>query len=193
MKQLWILAGGNGAGKSTFYDRYLKNKKLSFVNADMIAKEISTEENNLQVAKSAQEQAMAACLQKIKDGETFCFETVFSHESKVELIKKAKELGYEVNLVFIHLSFSQLNIGRVVQRVASGGHNVPQDKIESRIPKTIENLKKAIEFTDNVVIIDNSSSQNPFRKIISIRQSKIIYEDPLLPNWAKEIILKLNY
>lgn len=45
MKQLWILAGGNGAGKSTFYDRYLKTKGLSFVNADRLAKEISSKQD----------------------------------------------------------------------------------------------------------------------------------------------------
>jgi predicted ABC-type ATPase len=95
MKQLWILAGGNGAGKSRFYDTYLKDKDLSFVNADRLAKEISDEQTD-EEAKVAQAQAMDACLQKILNGETFCFETVFSHESKLELIKKAKSNSYQV-------------------------------------------------------------------------------------------------
>lgn len=57
MKQLWILAGGNGAGKSRFYDTYLKDKELSFVNADRLAKEIS-EEQTAEVSKAAQQLSM---------------------------------------------------------------------------------------------------------------------------------------
>ena len=149
MKQLWILAGGNGAGKSRFYDTYLKDKDLSFVNDDRLAKEISDEQTD-EVAKTAQAQAMDACLQKILNGETFCFETVFSHESKLELIKKAKSNGYQVLLVFIHLDNPERNIARVFQRVENGGHNVPHDRIKNRIPRAVENLKKAIPFADKV-------------------------------------------
>jgi len=72
-------SGLPSANRKTFYDRYLKSRGLSFVNADMIAKEIS-EKVTAAVSKTAQEQATAACLQKIKAGETFCFETVFYTE-----------------------------------------------------------------------------------------------------------------
>lgn len=162
MKQLWILAGGNGAGKSRFYETYLKNKNLSFVNADRLAKEMSDEINS-EVSRAAQQQAIEACLQKILNGETFCFETLFSHESKLELIKNAKSNGYEVILVFIHLNTPELNILRVFQRVENGGHIVPNDKIISRIPRSIENLKKAISIVDKVALVDNSSSQDPLK------------------------------
>lgn len=70
MKQLWILAGGNGAGKSRFYDSYLKPKNLTFINADLLAKEISDDQNE-GVTREAQKQAMEACIQKILNGETF--------------------------------------------------------------------------------------------------------------------------
>jgi len=190
MKQLWVLAGGNGSGKSTFYDRYLKDQGLSFVNADNLAKEIS-DEMSAKVSQSAQEQAMEACLQKLKDGETFCFETVFSHKSKIELIKKAKSLGYEVNLVFLHLSLSQLNVARVSQRVAEGGHDVPQEKIESRIPRSLENIKKAIPLVDNIALVDNSSVTDPLKVVVKIKQTKIVYAEKSLPRWADKIIKEL--
>lgn len=187
MKQLWILAGGNGAGKSTFYDRYLKDKGLSFVNADRLAKEISSRQN-AEVIRAAQEQAMKACTQKITDGETFCFETVFSHPSKLELIKQAKSKGYEVNLVFIHLKESELNAARVLQRVENGGHSVPYEKIKSRIPRSVTNLKVAIRLVDNVALVDNSSSQDPLRTVVRIKKRKIVHQVDPLPTWAAQVI-----
>jgi predicted ABC-type ATPase len=187
MKQLWILAGGNGAGKSRFYDTYLKDKNLSFVNADRLAKEIS-EEQSAEVAKTAQQQARDACLQKILNGETFCFETVFSHESKLDLIKKAKANGYEVAIAFIHLDKPELNVARVYQRVENGGHNVPFDKIKSRIPRSLENLKKAIPIVDRVALVDNSSTQSPLRTVARIKDSKVIHKENPLPKWAEEIL-----
>ncbi len=189
-KQLWILAGGNGAGKSSFYESYLKPYDISFVNADRIAKEVSGK-IDAKVSRQAQEQAMAVCEQKLKDGETFCFETVFSHPSKIDLIMKAKKLGYEVNLVFIHLSSSTLNKARVLQRVKLGGHKVPTKKIESRIPRTIENIKKAVKNIDNVKLIDNSSVDDPLKIIVVIKNQKIVRKEEPLPDWAGEIIGEL--
>ena len=191
MKQLWILAGGNGAGKSRFYETYLKDKNLSFVNADRLAKEISDEQND-DVAKAAQQQAMDACLQKILNGETFCFETVFSHPSKIELILKAKANGYQVVLVFVHLNRSELNVARVFQRVENNGHNVPLDKIKSRIPKSIENLRKAILIADRVALIDNSSTEDPLRTIVRIKDGKVVDSANPLPTWAEDIIKDLS-
>lgn len=190
MKQLWILAGGNGAGKSRFYETYLKDKNLSFVNADRLAKEISEEQND-EVSKAAQSQAMNACLQKIQNGETFCFETVFSHESKIDLIKKAKANGYSVNLVFIHLEKPELNVARVFQRVENGGHDVPFEKIISRIPKSVENFKRAILIVDNAALVDNSSTQDPLRTVFLIKNSKIVHRVDPLPKWAVEIVHSL--
>lgn len=187
MRQLWILAGGNGAGKSKFYETYLKVRNLSFVNADQLAKKIS-DEQSAEVAKAAQTQAMDACVQKIINGETFCFETVFSHESKLELIKKAKSNGYQVVLVFIHLDSPERNIARVFQRVENGGHNVPYDRIKNRITRALENLKKAIPLVDKVALVDNSSTEDPLKMVAKISDCKVTEQVNPLPKWAAEII-----
>ena len=187
MKQLWVLAGGNGAGKSRFYETYLKDKGLSFINADLIAKEIS-DVPSAEVSKQAQKIAIDACYQKISDGETFCYETVFSHESKLDIIKEAKANGYEVALVFIHLDNPERNLVRVYQRVENGGHNVPPDKVKSRIPRSIENLKKAIQLVDKVALVDNSSSDDPLRVVVRIKSSKVVHSSLPVPNWAQEIL-----
>ena len=119
MPQLWILAGGNGAGKSTFFRQRLQPKKVQFVNADIIEKQLS-----LPAKPTSSYQAAQLAQPKIKElflSETsFCFETVFSHPSKPELISEAQKNGYEVTLVFIHLSGPRLNELRVDQRVRAG-------------------------------------------------------------------------
>ena len=126
--------------------------------------------------------------QKLTLGETFCFETVFSHSSKIDLIKQAKDMGYEVNLVFIHLNSFILNEARVIQRVNSGGHNVPKAKIKSRLPRSIENVKISLPLVDNAKLIDNSSIENPFKAVATVKNQKLIYKINPSPLWLDEIL-----
>jgi len=119
-KQLWILAGGNGAGKTTFYNEFLAPKGIKLVSADVIAKAINSEnpENVSYEAASLDGQIREDLLRK---GVSFCFETVFSHVTKIDFVAKAKTMGYEIILVYIHLETSELNEARVYQRVTEGG------------------------------------------------------------------------
>lgn len=186
-KQLWILAGGNGAGKSTFYNNWLKNKGVEFVNADIIEKKLdlaTDSESSYEAAKIARK----LYRKNIEMGRSFCFETVFSHESKLEMIKEAQRLGYFVNLVFVHLSRSDLNQLRVKQRVSTGGHPVPSDKIVSRIPRTLALIKQAIQVADCSIGFDNSQHDNPYIPVARKTGEEVtIYAEPL-PKWAAEVL-----
>ena len=178
-RQLWVLAGGNGAGKTTFYNLYLAKYGIKFVNADLIAKDIDPENPE---GFSYHAATMAAKIREdlISQGVSFCFETVFSHESKIDFIAQAKANGYKIILVYIHLFDSSLNEARVKQRVSEGGHDVPTEKIHSRIPRTMKNIKTALSIVDEARILDNSSKDDPFRQIIVMKAGN--YEakvDPL--------------
>jgi predicted ABC-type ATPase len=186
-RQLWVLAGGNGAGKSTFYNLYLAKFGIKFVNADLIAQDI--DQKNM-ASISHQAATIAAKIRKdlIAQGISFCFETVFSHESKIDFIGQAKANGYHIILVYIHLFDSSLNEARVKQRVTEGGHDVPTDKIHSRIPRTIQNIKLALSIVDEARILDNSSRDDPFRQMVVKKRG--LYElkaDPL-PNWVTDLL-----
>ena len=120
MKQLWLLVGGNGAGKSTFYRTQLKPLGMPFVNADDIARDVfpqAPEEHSYEAAKIAENLRNSL----LEQGKNFCFETVFSHPSKIDFVAKAKALGYQVVMVFVHLEQSSLNKARVHQRIENGG------------------------------------------------------------------------
>ncbi|MCG7757244.1 MAG: AAA family ATPase [Nitrosomonas sp.] len=186
-KQLWLLAGGNGAGKSTFYRTRLAPSGLSFVNADIIAKLLypqAPEAHSYRAAKLAEHMR----LQLLRESRSFCFETVFSHPSKIDFVAQAKSLGYEIVLVFIHLCDPALNQARIAQRVSEGGHHVPADKVISRIPRTLSFVKKTLPLCDHVYILDNSRADNPFQQLAAIRNSRITFRHDVMPDWCQEML-----
>ncbi len=187
-KQLWLLAGGNGAGKSTFYCARLAPSGLSFVNADILAKLLypqAPEAHSYHAAKLAEHLR----LQLLRQGRNFCFETVFSHPSKIDFVAQAKTLGYEIILVFIHLCDPALNQARIAQRVSEGGHNVPPDKVINRIPRTLKLIKKTLPLCDYAYILDNSRAGNPFQQLAMIREGQIIFRHNVMPDWCRELLL----
>lgn len=187
MKQLWMLVGGNGAGKNTFYRLYLKPRALPFVNADELAKSAypdAPEQHSYEAARLAQQ----ICSRLIQQGSSFCFETVFSHSSKIDFIAVAKAQGYQIVLVVIHVEHSAVNRARVAQRVEEGGHAVPDHKVEEQIPRTLANVKMALPLCDEVQILDNSRADNPFKRIASIQNGVVTLHARSVPAWA-EIML----
>ena len=186
-KQLWVLAGGNGAGKSTFYNLYLSKYGMKFVNADLIAKDMDPENPEGQSYSAA---TVAAKIREdlISQGVSFCFETVFSHESKIDFLAQAKANGYEIILVYVHLFDSSLNEARVKQRVAEGGHGVPPEKIHSRIPRTMQLMKTALSIVDEARILDNSSRDDPFQQIIVMKSGNYETRADPLPGWARDLL-----
>lgn len=190
-KQLWILAGGNGAGKTTFYEKLLAPKGIRLVNADMIAKIINPN-NPESVSYKA-----ASLVDKIREkflyqGITFCFETVFSHVSKIDFVAKAKANSYEIILIYIHLDTLELNEARVYQRVTEGGHNVPVAKIHSRIPRTIKNIAKTLPLVNEAKLLNNSSRDNPFQVVATVKQGGRKSAINPLPEWAEYILSDIH-
>jgi len=186
-KQLWILAGANGAGKSTFYRLFLKSRGINLINADIIARAINPVNQ-----ESASYKAMMLAERLREDlllqGISFCFETEFSHPSKIDFIARAKSLGYHIVLVYIHLETPELNEARVHQRVAEGGHDVPPQKIRSRIPRTMKYIATVLPLIDEARLLDNSLFDAPFRKIAVIEHGALTESVSPLPGWAKKVL-----
>jgi len=186
-KQLWVLAGGNGAGKTTFYNLFLAPKGIKLVNADIIARAINPEnpENVSYAAANVAEQIREKLLQQ---SISFCFETVFSHVSKIDFVANARAQGYEIILVYIHLDTSELNEARVYQRVTEDGHNVPVNKIHSRIPRTMQHIGAVLPLVNEARLLDNSYRDNPFQQVARVKQGRRQWINDPLPHWAEEIL-----
>lgn len=160
MKKIYIIAGCNGAGKTTASYTILPEMLdcHEFVNADEIAKGLSP----FQPEKAAL-QAGRLMLTRIKylmsKGEDFAFETTLATRSYVSLLREAHELGYVSTLLFFWLNSPELAVRRVQIRVQEGGHHIPEDVIRRRYERGLHNfftLFKPLIF--NWILIDNSEN-----------------------------------
>lgn len=187
--ELWLIAGPNGSGKTTFYRERLSSSIPIFVNADEIAQGLGRDPEN---AEATDYRAAALAQERrqelIRTGKTFAAETVFSHPSKVELLGQAKAAGYLTHLVFIATDTPDINIERVAHRVRRGGHNVATDKIISRYERALENLVRSMNLADNVYVLDNSEKERPHRLVMKLAQGQTLFLVEDTPLWLKRIL-----
>jgi predicted ABC-type ATPase len=87
-------------------------------------------------------------------------------------------------LIFIGLDTAELSRGRVMERVEAGGHDVPDEKIGSRFPRTFANLRQALAFVDDALLFDNSSADEPYRFVAEFRDGKQRGRKGYRPAWA---------
>jgi len=158
MPNLFIIAGCNGAGKTTasitIFPEILNCRQ--FVNADYIAAGLSPFD-----VESVAIEAGRIMLHRIEEllgsGEDFAIETTLATRSYVQLVRRARALGYKVSLIYIWLSSPQMAMERVAERVRNGGHNIPEDVINRRYFKGLNNLFKLfMPICDTWLIADNS-------------------------------------
>ena len=161
-KNLYIIAGCNGAGKTTASFTILPEilNCKEFVNADEIARGLSP----FQPEKVAFE-AGRIMLNRINDllnsGENFAFETTLATKSYKSKIKIAKIQNYSITLIFFWLQNENLAVERVKSRVLEGGHNIERAVIKRRYYNGIKNLFEIyIHIVDEVMIIDNSEGKH---------------------------------
>lgn len=158
-KNLYIIAGCNGAGKTTASFTILPEiiDCQEFVNADEIAKGISPFQPE-KVAIEAGRIMLNRINELIGNGETFAFETTLATKSHIQKVWKAKQKGYNTMLLFFWLETIDLAKKRVRIRVKEGGHNIESDVIERWYIRGIKNLFDIfIPEVNGLLIIDNSS------------------------------------
>ena len=123
-------------------------------------------------------------------GVSFTLETVMSSADKVELLKNAKSAGYRTYLYFIATQDPEINLSRVENRVAQGGHDVPPDKIRGRYYRSLELLFDAIKSTDRAYIFDNSTEEADKLWIAEVTDSESLeLKIESVPTWFKRYVL----
>lgn len=157
-KNLYIIAGCNGAGKTTASFTILPEilDCKEFVNADEIAKGLSPFQPD-KVALEAGRIMINRINDLLKEDLSFAFETTLATKSYRNKILLAKNKGYTVTLLFFWLQTIELAKERVATRVLEGGYNIPNDIIERRYLNGIKNLFSIyIPIVDELMIFDNS-------------------------------------
>ena len=186
---LVVLAGSNGAGKTTFFDEYLRPLRLPFVNADRLAVAVRAADPSAvaaEVDRQAFEHAELLRRAFVAARASFCTETVFSDEvgAKVRLLREARDAGFDVVLVFVGLENARLSTARVMQRVRSGGHDVADEKLAARFPRTLRNLAAALPVVGDALLFDNTSDTDPYRLVAVYRQGHLVRRSPPMPGWT---------
>lgn len=184
MANLYIISGCNGAGKTTASFTVLPEMLncKEFVNADEIARGLSPFKPE-SVAIQAGKIMLNRIEELIKSRADFAIETTLTTKSYINTIKRVKELGYRITLLFFWLNDVELAIERVKTRVEEGGHHIPEDVIRRRYVKGAENLKLFVAESDFWFVLNNSNAEPGF--IAEGNKSEItIFE--------KEIWQKLN-
>jgi predicted ABC-type ATPase len=169
---LHLIVGPNGAGKTTFYEEILcPATGLPFINADLIAEERWPKDTSAHAYEAAEQAARLRRL-AIDDRRSFVAETVFSHPSKLDLLRTAGAAGYR-RYVHVILIPEELAVCRVGVRVETGGHDVPEDKIRSRFRRLWHLVRQAIRLADETEVRDNSRAKAPFRLVARYHRGEL--------------------
>ena len=188
LPKLYIIAGCNGAGKTTASFTILPEVLdcKEFINADEIAKGLSPFQPE-SVAMQAGRIMLARMDELLQKGETFAFETTLATKSYKQKIEWAQANGYEVTLLFFWLDSPNMAKKRVAQRVAEGGHSIPSETIERRYHNGIANLFAIyIDMVDICYIFDNSEGR---KELIAQKER---HKDIVIYNNDKFNLMKNN-
>ncbi len=118
--------------------------------------------------------------------ESFSFETVFSHPSKIDILKEARLKGYRTYLYFVATEDPKLNLTRIASRVLEGGHDVPPDKIIARFQRCLDNAGAALPYLDRAFFFDNTGTD--FRFIAEANEGEWQFYTSSLPQWFKKAL-----
>jgi predicted ABC-type ATPase len=195
-----VLAGVNGAGKSSVAGGFLEKEGDAFFNPDTVAQQIRnlhpdiplnlTNAHAWQIGKSLLEQA-------ITSGRDYRFETTLGGRTIAQLLEQAARSGHRLHLWFCGLASADLHLRRVRSRVAHGGHDIPEEKIRERWNRSRENLIRLLPLIDHLRVYDNSADADPAEGhrpkpllLLEMQRGKITAPADLsgAPDWAKPII-----
>lgn len=135
------------------------------------------------VADYVREELLAA-------GQSFSFETVMSHRSKVEFFARARTAGYRTYLYFVATESAELNVERVQTRVVSGGHFVPEEKIVERYKRCLHLVKDAMAHAHRAFVFDNSGAK-PVRLAQRMPDGvlEVAVPEKALPDWFRTWVI----
>lgn len=193
---LWfhLLAGPNGAGKSTLYRALVRDgilgPPLEFVNADLHERDhLQHIANAQQRSEAARAWADARRATLLAERTPFASETVFSHPSKLELIRDAQRQGFTVALYIVALDDPARLLDRVAQRVREGGHPVPPERILARYPRTMAHLAQAARLSDVCYLYDAADTADGGPRLVAVRTPKATTAlVATLPAWADRLL-----
>ena len=198
--KLYVLAGVNGAGKSSLGGAALQASGAEFFNPDIAAARLREQQPGL---SAEQANGLAWTLGRrgldkaLADGLTYAFETTLGGNSIAKALLEGARAGAEVHVWFAGLATPELHLRRIQARVAAGGHDIPETKVRERFDASRSNLVRLMPILASLRVYDNSFEADPRlgRRpqpvlLLHMQAGRVIAHAPLrsVPAWAKPLL-----
>ncbi len=192
MPVLHLIAGPDGAGKTTLYRALIAPRYpgLAVVNADDCEREhLRVEPDARRRSQLARDWADGKRTALLTRAEGFVTETVFSHPSKLELLAQARAIGFATVLYVVCVDEPRVLLARVRQRVLEGGHDVPPHKVITRYPRTLALLQEAVALAELSLLFDGGDIEHGGPALVaSIAASRMKLHTAFRPRWAEKVL-----
>ena len=197
---IYVLAGTNGAGKSSVAGARFRQSGGDYFNPDEATARILAANPGITTAEAnstACHQGKRLLKRAIAERFDFAFETTLGGHTITALVQDAMHTGIEVRVWFVGLSSPELHIARVRSRVARGGHDIPEEKIRDRYDRSRINLIELMPRLTELRVFDNSLEADPHtgrapRPTLLLHLAKGVIvqmvELPKTPEWARALV-----
>lgn len=179
---LTIIAGSNGAGKSTFTAAMRVTHGVPVLDPDAIARTMQQASPD-QIAIQAGREVLRRQHHYLAERQSFAVETTLAGMAMLRHMEEARRNGFAVHLIYIGVEDVQIAVDRIAIRVAKGGHHVPEEDVRRRYLRSMRHLPSAIGRADLVTIVDNTTEQGP-RVVLAIDHGQITMRAEELPLWV---------
>jgi predicted ABC-type ATPase len=198
--RVYVLAGTNGAGKSSIAGAMLLRQRVEYFNPDEAARRILAANPGISQTRAngaAWHEGKRLLERAIAERLDFVFETTLGGRTITGLLERAASLGIEVRMWYVGLSSPEHHIARVRARVAKGGHDIPESRIRERYDASRLNLIRLLPSLSELWVYDNSEEADPDagmapepKLVVHIRRGAIVGPRDLsrTPDWAKAIV-----
>ena len=191
-----VLAGVNGAGKSSISGVNIRKGGGEYFNPDEIARKLITDDPTLSQFDANSESwklGFSYLTNAIENDINYTFETTLGGHSITQSLIDAAKKGISIRIFYIGLNSPELHIERVRSRVSKGGHDIPEDKIRDRYTSSTHNLMMLLPYCGEVVVFDNSvplkENMTSIKKLFIFKNKTLTIETNDMPDWAKPIVV----
>jgi predicted ABC-type ATPase len=196
-----VLAGTNGAGKSSVAGALIRARGGEYFNPDEATLRILEANPGVSQERAnsaAWHQGKRLLQRAIQERRDFTFETTLGGTTFARILGEAARAGLAVRIWYVGLEGADLHVGRVRARVAAGGHDIPEARIRERYIRSRENLLRLLPHLAELVVFDNSEEGDPARGIpprprlvLHLRDGRLVHACAMadVPDWAKPIFM----
>ncbi len=197
-----VLAGVNGAGKSSIGGMALQSVGARFYNPDLQARQLMALNPDLSQDEAngqAWEMGRRGLERALATNSQFMFETTLGARTLARMLMAGAKAGAEIHVWFAGLATPDLHIQRVKSRVAQGGHDIPELKIRHRYVSSLQNLIELMPYLSSLAVFDNSEEADPKagaepqpQLVLRMRLREIteMIAPSQVPGWAKPVVMQ---